>query len=160
MAVQLFGAIDVGSYEIGLTISECSKKNGIREIDHVSHRINLGTDTFRTGKISYEHVGELKALLSEYRKIMDSYGVKEYRAYGTSAIREMVNSTVVLDGIPAFISMSSPIRSSAFWITNRLRREGRASPDSSRSRPPSSISAGPPSRFRCSTRTASSRRRI
>ncbi len=99
MAVQLFGAIDVGSYEIGLTISECSKKNGIREIDHVSHRINLGTDTFRTGKISYEHVGELKALLSEYRKIMDSYGVKEYRAYGTSAIREMVNSTVVLDGI-------------------------------------------------------------
>lgn len=99
MAVQLFGAIDVGSYEIGLTISELSRKNGIHEIDHVSHRINLGTDTFRTGKISYEHVRELKELLTEYRRIMDSYGVTECKAYGTSAIREMVNSTVVLSGI-------------------------------------------------------------
>ena len=99
MAAQLFGAIDVGSYEIGLTVSEFSKKNGIRVIDRVSHRINLGTDTFRTGKISPEHVEELKQLLLEYRHICEGYGVKTYRACGTSAIREMVNSTVVLDAI-------------------------------------------------------------
>lgn len=95
----LFGAIDVGSYEIGLTINELSKKNGIRVIDQVRHRINLGTDTFRTGKISYAHVAELKKLLSEYRAIMDNYGVKDYKAYGTSAIREMVNSSLVLSEI-------------------------------------------------------------
>lgn len=99
MAAQLFGAIDVGSYEIGLTVSEFSKKNGIRVIDRVSHRINLGTDTFRTRKISPEHVEELKQLLLEYRHICEGYGVKTYRACGTSAIREMVNSTVVLDAI-------------------------------------------------------------
>lgn len=99
MAVQLFGAIDVGSYEIALTINECSKKNGVRVIDQVSHRINLGSDTFLTGKISCEHVAELKKLLFEYRRIMDDYGVKEYKAYGTSAIREMVNATLVLNEI-------------------------------------------------------------
>ena len=99
MSVDTFGAIDVGSDEITLTIAECSKKNGIRFIDQVTHRINLGGDTFQTGKISYEHVSELEKLLSEYRAIMDDYGVKNYKAYGTSAIREMVNRTVVLSEI-------------------------------------------------------------
>ncbi|WP_130836530.1 Ppx/GppA phosphatase family protein [Lachnoclostridium sp. Marseille-P6806] len=99
MAVNTFGAIDVGSDEITLTIAECSVKKGIRIIDQVTHRINLGTDTFQTGKISYRHVAELKRLLAEYRRIMDNYGVTDYKAYGTSAIREMVNRTVVLSEI-------------------------------------------------------------
>lgn len=99
MAVKTFGAIDVGSDEITLTIAECAKGRRIRVIDQVTHRINLGTDTFLTGKIRYGHVAELKKLLGEYRRIMDNYGVTEYKAYGTSAIREMVNRTVVLSEI-------------------------------------------------------------
>ncbi len=97
--ITLFAAIDVGSYELGLMIAECSRKRGIRVIDHVTHRINLGTDTYTTGKISYAHVAELKRVLADYRRIMDNYGVTDYRAYGTSAIREMVNSQIVLTQI-------------------------------------------------------------
>ena len=138
MAAQLFGAIDVGSYEIGLTVSEFSKKNGIRVIDRVSHRINLGTDTFRTGKISPEHVEELKQLLLEYRHICEGYGVKTYRACGTSAIREMVTSRpsaqraspwcwMPSSSRPVSISNASPTRSSVFSTTSRSRPGARAS---------------------------------
>ena len=37
--------------------------------------------------------------LNEYTKIMKSYRVSEYRAYGTSAIRETENTSIILDQI-------------------------------------------------------------
>ena len=42
---------------------------------------------------------ELCRVLREFVSIMNSYRVDEYKAYGTSAIREMNNSTIVLDQI-------------------------------------------------------------
>ncbi len=72
-----------------------SPKRG--EIDDIIHRIPLGTDTYNTGKISVKHTSELRRVLLEFRRIMDNYGVEDYRAYGTSAIREMQNSALVLN---------------------------------------------------------------
>ena len=42
---KLFAAIDVGSFEIAMKIYEISSKNGMKEIDHVRHRLALGYDT-------------------------------------------------------------------------------------------------------------------
>ena len=71
----------------------------MREIDHISHRIDLGTETYATGKMARERVDELCRYLNEYTKIMKSYRVSEYRAYGTSAIRETENTSIILDQI-------------------------------------------------------------
>lgn len=54
MAIKIFAAIDVGSFELELGIYEISVKNGINKIDHVRHVIALGRDTYNNGKISYE----------------------------------------------------------------------------------------------------------
>lgn len=97
--MKTFAAIDVGSYELGMKIFEISSKNGLREIDHIRHRIDLGTDTFATGKISYDRVDELSRVLRDYNDIMKSYKVDDYTAYGTSAIRETENTMIVLDQI-------------------------------------------------------------
>lgn len=97
--MKTFAAIDVGSYELSMKILEISKQNGIKEIDYIRHRIDLGTDSFATGKISYERVDELCRVLREYKKIMDGYKAQEYKAYGTSAIREIENTVIVLDQI-------------------------------------------------------------
>ncbi len=97
--MKTFAAIDVGSYELELKIFEVSKQSGLKEIDSIRHRIDLGTDTYTTGKISYERVDELCRVLREYKKIMESYHVEDYKAYGTSAIREMENTIIVLDQI-------------------------------------------------------------
>ena len=96
MAVHLFGAIDVGSYMCEMKIFELSKKNGIRQIDNIRHMIDIGTDTYHTGKISRVHLAELKRILSEAAAIMKNYGTESYMAYGTSAFREMKNASVVL----------------------------------------------------------------
>lgn len=99
MAVKTFAAINVGSYELTMKIFECSKKNGLREIDHIRHYIELGTDTYATGKISNERVDELCRVLREFSQIMETYQVEEYKAYGTSAIRETENTMIILDQI-------------------------------------------------------------
>ena len=97
--MKTFAAIDVGSYELAMKVFEISAKNGLKEIDHIRHRIDLGTDTFVTGKISTERVDELCRVLRDYGEIMKSYKVDQYKAYGTSAFREMGNRMIVLDQI-------------------------------------------------------------
>ena len=99
MGVKTFAAIDVGSYELSMKIFEISPKEKLREIDHIRHRIDLGTETYTTGKLSHEKVDELCRVLSEYSDIMKSYRVADYQAYGTSAVREMVNREIVLEQI-------------------------------------------------------------
>lgn len=97
--MKLFAAIDVGSYEIGMKIFELSQKNGVKEIDFIRHRIDLGTDSYNTGKISYDRMDELCNVLKGFKEIMDTYKVDAYRAYGTSAIRETKNMRIILDQI-------------------------------------------------------------
>lgn len=97
--MKTFAAIDVGSFELSMKIFEISAKAGMREIDHIRRRIDLGTDTYATGKMAYERVDELCRYLNEYVQIMKTYKVSEYKAYGTSAIRETENTIIILDQI-------------------------------------------------------------
>lgn len=97
--MKTFAAIDVGSYELSMKIFEFSGKNRMREIDHIRHRIDLGTETYSKGKLSYEKADELCRILRQYAEIMDTYRVDDYKAYGTSAIREMENTAIVLEQI-------------------------------------------------------------
>jgi len=99
MAVRTFAAIDVGSYELAMKIFEISPKGGIRLVDHIRHRLDLGSDTYHTGKISGDKMDELCRILGEYSKIMQGYKVDDYKAYGTSAIRETSNTLIVREQV-------------------------------------------------------------
>ncbi|MCR4923897.1 MAG: exopolyphosphatase [Lachnospiraceae bacterium] len=96
---KLFAAIDVGSYEVGMKIFQFTSNKALKEIDHVRRRIELGTDTYQRGKISQVRVDELCQILSEFKVIMEGYKVADYKAYGTSAIRETRNTLIVLEQI-------------------------------------------------------------
>ena len=111
--MKTFAAIDVGSYELAMKICEISAENGIREIDHIRHRIDLGSDTFATGKISNERVDELCKVLRDYGEIMKGYKVDQYKAYGTSAFREMGNRMIVLDQIAQRTGISIEVLSNS-----------------------------------------------
>ena len=52
MQVSTFAAIDIGSYDVTLEIFEISKKAGIKSIDTIRHRLELGTDTYTHGKLA------------------------------------------------------------------------------------------------------------
>lgn len=99
MAISLFAAISVGSYELEMKIFEVSAKFGIKEVDRISHIIELGKETYNYEKISFGLVDELCDVLYDYSQIMKSYKVKAYRACATSAIREAVNAQNIIDRI-------------------------------------------------------------
>ena len=61
--------------------------------------IALGSDTFSEGKISYGLADEMCSVLEDFTGIMKTYRVREYRAYGTTAMREAKNSQIILDQI-------------------------------------------------------------
>lgn len=99
MAITTFAAIDVGSYDLEMKIFEISGKGGMRQVDDIRHRLDLGSDTYAEGKISYGAVNELCAILKEFQNTMKAYKVSDYRACGTSAIRETQNTKILLDQI-------------------------------------------------------------
>ena len=97
--MKTFAAIDVGSYELAMKIYEISSKGVLREIDHIRKRIELGTDTYNTGKISLSRVDELCNGLVEFKEIIKGYKVDDVRICGTSAIRETKNTRIILEQI-------------------------------------------------------------
>lgn len=99
MATHLFAAIDVGSFELELSIYELSAKYGIHQVEHLRHVIPLGKDTYNSGKISYQLVDELCLILERFSEVMRTYKVESYRAYATSAMREARNNQIILDQI-------------------------------------------------------------
>ena len=99
MATKTFAAIMIGSAETEMRIYEFLSRGQMREIDCISTRINLGADAYRDGMLDPEKVQDLVAVLKEFRIIMDSYGVDDYRASATSALRELRSGLLTRDYI-------------------------------------------------------------
>lgn len=99
MASKTFAAIDVGSNELSMKIYEITPKKGAREIDYVNSTVELGSDTYNSGRISEESIVKVCDILGKFKKKLKEYDVKEYRAYASSAVREAENSVMVLERV-------------------------------------------------------------
>lgn len=97
--MRTFAAIDVGSYALEMKIFEMSDEKGIKLIDTLRHQIDLGTDTYIGGRVSNEKIDELCNILREFKDTCEYMKVDDYRAYGTSALREASNQAIILDRI-------------------------------------------------------------
>jgi exopolyphosphatase/guanosine-5'-triphosphate,3'-diphosphate pyrophosphatase len=82
-----------------LGIAEYASIDKMRLVEKVSSKVFLGEETFKTGKVSFATVRELCDLLKGYRRILAEYGVKEYRIFATTAIREAENQQYIIDQI-------------------------------------------------------------
>ncbi|MBR4719152.1 MAG: exopolyphosphatase [Lachnospiraceae bacterium] len=111
--MKTFAAIDVGSYEVAMKIFEISEKKGLKQIDHLRRKIELGTDTYHTGKVNPVRMDELCDVLSEFNKVMKAYKVDAYKAYATSAIRETENTMIVTEQIKLRTGISVEVLSNS-----------------------------------------------
>ncbi len=96
---KVFAAIDVGSFNTELVIYDISKKNGIREVDHIRVQLPIGHDTYNDGMVSNAMTEEICGVLRRFSEVMKGYHVDDYAAYASSALREARNSLIVLDQI-------------------------------------------------------------
>ena len=100
MAVQTFGAVYIGSYEVSLKIFELSSsKKKIHEIDQIRSRVDLGKDVYQKGSIVYKKVDALCDTLSEFARIMKGYRVDACELYASAVLRDADNELFVVHQI-------------------------------------------------------------
>lgn len=102
MKSKTLGAIDIGSNAIRLLISNVDNMNNSTEFKKAAFirvPIRLGEDSFSIGKIGEEKLYRLNEAMSGFSHIMKAYGVSDYLAYATSAMREAENGEEVINHI-------------------------------------------------------------
>lgn len=99
MSITTFAAIYVGSYEVSLKIMEISAKRGVREVDHIRSRMEIGKNIYQSQRVDTEIMEQLCEVLCEYDGILKSYRVDDYRAYAGAFLRRAENVLFLLEQV-------------------------------------------------------------
>jgi len=84
-------AIDVGSNGIRMVIGEIQKDSGLKAIYSQREAVRLGRDVFRDGYIRESTARKALRAFLKFKKVLTEYGIKNYRAVATSAVRDALN---------------------------------------------------------------------
>jgi len=103
MKIKKLGAIDIGSNAMRLLINFVYEEEGKAPIFNktsiVRMPIRLGHDVFIDGEISSINQDRICDAMHSYALMMKVYGVENYRAYATSAMRESKNGKDIVSKI-------------------------------------------------------------
>lgn len=96
---EIIAAIDVGSSSIRMEISQIDPDGSMKAIETLSKGVSLGKDTFTRGYLTEESLQTACESLADFSNVMKVYGVADYRAIATSAVREASNADTFLDRV-------------------------------------------------------------
>jgi len=99
---KYYAAIDIGTNAGRMLIGYVVKDNGfdvVKQIQLVRVPLRLGEDVFEKGYISKAKLKRFILTLKGFKYLAKAYGIKEIKAYATSAMREAANKEEVLKKI-------------------------------------------------------------
>lgn len=103
MIIRKFAAIDIGSNAIRLLINNVIEQKGkpttFKKSELIRVPVRLGEDSFIKGEISERTMNRLAKTMKSFDLLMQVYGVEEYMACATSALREANNGHEVVEHI-------------------------------------------------------------
>lgn len=103
LEIKKYGAIDIGSNDIRLLISNVivsdEKEPKFKKSSLVRVPIRLGADAFTSGIISKQNVRRMIDAIEAFKLLMNVHGVKTYKACATSAMREAKNGSEIVEKI-------------------------------------------------------------
>ncbi|MDA0793070.1 MAG: exopolyphosphatase [Bacteroidetes bacterium] len=102
MRIKKYAAIDIGSNAIRMLVSNVIDHEGKQVILKnalVRVPIRLGEDSFTSGMISKKNLKRIIKSMKAFTYLMKVHGVKDYLAYGTSALREAINGNEVVEEV-------------------------------------------------------------
>ncbi len=103
MKRETLAAIDIGSNAIRLLINYVDKSGSndvtFKKAAFIRVPIRLGEDVFTQGFIGDEKRERLMEAMASFRHLMNTFGVRAYRACATSAMREAKNGAEVVEYI-------------------------------------------------------------
>ncbi len=97
--MQTIAAIDVGSNAMRMMVGRVVYDGKIEVVENLRLPVRLGQDAFTTGIVSEETAQQAVDAFIRFGKVVDDYDVEKLRAVATSAMRELVNSDLLIDRI-------------------------------------------------------------
>ena len=97
--MRKIAAIDIGSNAVRMLICYVISSGDeyvFQKNSYLRLPIRLGEDSFKNGVISNEKIILLTNAILSFKYIMKVHGIKEYKIYATSALRESINSKEVI----------------------------------------------------------------
>jgi len=97
--LRKIAAIDIGSNAVRMLICYVISSGDeyvFQKNSYLRLPIRLGEDSFKNGIISNKKIILLTNAILSFKYIMKVHGIKEYKIYATSALRESVNSKEVI----------------------------------------------------------------
>lgn len=96
---QTIAVIDIGANAVRMVVAQVLSDGRIEHLDETRRAVRLGQDTFMTGRLGQKTMNAAIAILRDFRRIMDTYGVQHVRAVATSSVREAGNADAFLDRV-------------------------------------------------------------
>ncbi len=91
--------IDIGSSAIRMVIAELGPGHAIRYLENLQKPVPFGKDVFTTGRLSQTAIRRGIEILTNYKSLLDTYGIRRMHAIATSAVREATNRDTFVDQI-------------------------------------------------------------
>ena len=103
LKIEKYGAVDIGSNAIRLLVVTVVEQEGkdtmFKKTSLVRVPIRLGAEVFLDGKISESNAKRMIEALTAFKLLMNTHGIKRYRACATSAMREASNGLEIAANI-------------------------------------------------------------
>jgi len=101
--IEKYGAVDIGSNAIRLLVVTVIEQEGndpiFKKTSLVRVPIRLGAEVFIDGKISENSKNRMMDAMKAFHLLMQTHGIKRFRACATSAMREASNGQEIADAI-------------------------------------------------------------
>lgn len=101
--IEKYGAVDIGSNAIRLLIVTVVEQEGrdtlFKKTSLVRVPIRLGAEVFLEGKISESNADRMVEAMTAFKLLMNTHGIKRFRACATSAMREASNGREIAERI-------------------------------------------------------------
>ena len=97
--MEIYATMDVGSNQVLLYIAKVEDKKIVETILDKGEITKLGEEINQTGVLKEEAMERTFKALKDFKKYLDEFNVVDYRAVGTSALREAKNSSVFLERV-------------------------------------------------------------
>ena len=100
--MKKIAAIDIGSNAVRMLICyiiPAGKEYIFQKNSYLRLPLRLGEDSFSNGIISEDKIKTLSEALISFKYMMRVHNVEEYQVYATSALRESLNSSIVISKV-------------------------------------------------------------
>ena len=97
--MKTYAAMDVGSNQLLLYIAKVENNKIVETLLDKGEITKLGEGVNQTGVLKEEAMDRTFKTLKDFKKSLDEYKVVDYKAVGTSALREAQNSSVFLSRV-------------------------------------------------------------